>query len=61
MNICFYIFTEKVHQYDAQCIITGGLFTSIYLSDEIFDYFSCFTVSKGRVKIFSHFSLQALA
>lgn len=32
--------------YDAQCIITGGLFTSIYLSDEIFDYFSCFTVSK---------------
>ena len=45
-SLCFYIFTEKVHQYDAQCIITGGLFTSIYLSDEIFDYFSCFTVSK---------------
>jgi len=27
MNICFYIFTEKVHQYDAQCIMTGGLFS----------------------------------
>lgn len=26
MNIYFYIFTEKVHQYDAQCIMTGGLF-----------------------------------
>ena len=23
MNIYFYIFTEKVHQYDAQCIMTG--------------------------------------
>ena len=23
----FYIFTEKVHQYDAQCIMTGGLFS----------------------------------
>lgn len=30
MNIYFYIFTEKVHQYDAQCIMTGGLF-SYYL------------------------------
>ena len=28
MNIYFYIFTEKVHQYDAQCIMTGGLFNS---------------------------------
>lgn len=27
MNIYFYIFTEKVHQYDAQCIMTGGLFS----------------------------------
>lgn len=27
MNIYFYIFTEKVHQYDAQRIITGGLFS----------------------------------
>lgn len=23
----FYIFTEKVHQYDVQCIMTGGLFS----------------------------------
>lgn len=27
MNIYFYIFTEKVHQYDVQCIMTGGLFS----------------------------------
>lgn len=27
MNIYFYIFTEKVHQYDAQRIMTGGLFS----------------------------------
>ena len=27
MNIYFYIFTEKVHQCDAQCIMTGGLFS----------------------------------
>ena len=26
MNIYFYVFTEKVHQYDAQRIMTGGLF-----------------------------------
>ena len=27
MNIYFYVFTEKVHQYDAQRIMTGGLFS----------------------------------
>ena len=27
MNIYFYIFTEKVHQYNAQRIMTGGLFS----------------------------------
>lgn len=27
MNVYFYIFTEKIHQYDAQCIMTGGLFS----------------------------------
>ena len=25
MNISFYFLTGKVHQYDVQCIITGGL------------------------------------
>ncbi len=30
MNIYFYIFTGKVHQCDAQCVMTGGLF-SYYL------------------------------
>ena len=29
MNIYFYIFTEKVHQYDVQCIMTGGLLVVI--------------------------------
>lgn len=27
MNISFNIYTERVHQYDAQCIMTGGLFS----------------------------------